>query len=121
MLLSVLVVPGDTVLFEDPAFTIISDVLRFFPGGPVLLYSDDPGTEPSDLGIPPLGTNTFFMTELPAEPIVYTAGAPGGQNTYLINSDVSAGPDVPEPAGAMLALLGCGALAWKARRPRQRI
>jgi MYXO-CTERM domain-containing protein len=114
-LLSAPVVPGDAILFEDPAFTDISDILRFFAGGPIFLFSDDPGTEPSDTGIPIPGTNTFSLFEGPAEPIVYTAGVPGAQNTYLIFSDVADRGDVPEPGVAGMALLGLAAIALKRR------
>src|SRR5712691_3932876 len=114
------VVSGDTVLYDDPGFTIIGDVLRFLPGGPINLYSDNPGTDPPDTGIPLLGTNVFSMFEGPATPIIYTAGVPGAQNTYAIFSDFDVVPDVPEPG--TVALVGAGVIALTlglCRRPNR--
>lgn len=105
------VVPGDTVLFDGPGLAFPGDVLRFFSGGPIFLFSDDPGTEPEDTGLPLLGTNVFSMVEGPSVPTLYTAGPPGAQNTYFIFSDVSIGPDVPEPRTAVLVALGVIAVA----------
>jgi hypothetical protein len=110
------VVPGDTVLNDDPGFTIVGDVLRFLPGGPINLYSDNPGTDPPDTGIPLLGTNVFSMFEGPATPIIYTAGAPGTQNTYAIFSDFDVAPDIPEPSTVMLVGAGVIALVLGLRR-----
>jgi hypothetical protein len=115
LLLSAPVVPGDAILYEDLALTNISDILRFFLGGPIFLFSDDPGTEPEDTGIPTPGTNIFKLFEGPAEPIIYTAGAPGAQNTYLILSDVADTGDVPEPGVGGMVLLGLATIALKRR------
>ena len=119
ILLALPVVPGDTLLYEDAALTIgPGDLLRFFSGGPIFLFSDNPGTEPPDTGIPPFGTNIFSMFEGPAVPIVYTAGLPGAQNTYLIFSDFDATPDVPEPGTVILIGTGLITLVLRSRNPR---
>jgi len=118
------VVPGDTVLYDDPGFTIIGDVLRFGPfagdNQSIFLYSDNPTESFPDTGIPLLGTNVFSMLEAPATPIIYTAGVPGAQNTYAIFSDFDVVPDVPEPG--TVALVGAGVIALTlglCRRPNR--
>ncbi len=83
-----------------PAFC--SDMLRFFDIGNgtaqfYFLYSDDPGTEPSDTGIPTsVQANNFTMDEVGGP--LYTAGGA----SYLIMSDTTPGPDVPEPSTLLL-------------------
>ena len=116
--LGALVVPGDTVLLD--ADGSIGDVLRFFAGGCVFLYSDNPGTEPIDTGIPPLGANVFTMPEAAETPpfvaAKYVAGAPGLQNTYFVLSDTSLVPDIPEPQPFVLLGLGLAVLGLTRRR-----
>jgi hypothetical protein len=83
-----------------------SDVLRFFDIGDgtahfYLLYSDNPGTEPPDTGLPlPIQANNFTMDEVGGP--LYTAGGV----TYDILSDTTPGGDVPEPASVVLLTTG---------------
>jgi len=61
------VVAGDVLVFDEPGFTILGDVLRFpdIGGGVahfVILLSDAP--DPEDTGLPwSFQANTFSMTE----------------------------------------------------------
>lgn len=116
--LGISVVAGDTALTD--ADGSIGDVLRFLGGGAVFLFSDNPGTEPADIGIPLLGTNVFFMAEAAETPpftaAKYVAGAPGSQNTYFVLSDVGKGPDIPEPQTIVLVGLGMAILVFTRRR-----
>src|SRR5260370_30484181 len=110
----VFVVAGDVLLFDNPAMTILGDVLRFtdIGGGVahfVLLLSDP--SDPEDTGLPvSFQANTFSMVENAGGPTLYTAG-PGGQ-VYNILSDSEVVKDVPEPGTfSLLALAGlCGAI-----------
>ena len=81
LFLSLPVVPGDVNLLDVGGS--IGDVLRFSSDGLVFLFSDNPGTEPSDVGIPPNGPNVFAMPEAAETPpfVVpkYTTGAPSSQ------------------------------------------
>ncbi len=103
--MGVFVTAGDVLLMDvggplcSPAApTFCSDVLRFFDIGNgtahfYLLFSDDPGTEPPDTGIPfPIQANNFTMDEVGGP--LYTAGGA----SYLIMSDTTQGADVPEPS-----------------------
>jgi hypothetical protein len=78
--------------------TFCSDVLRFFDIGNgtahfYLLFSDNPGTEPPDTGLPPsIQANNFTMDEVGGP--LYTAGGA----SYLIMSDTTPSADVPEPS-----------------------
>lgn len=100
ILVGAFVVPGDTQLLDVGGS--IGDVLRFSGDGVIFLFSDNPGTEPTDIGIPLPGLNLFVMPEIadtaPFTAAKYTAGVPGAQNTYFVLSDVSPVPDVPIPS-----------------------
>jgi hypothetical protein len=125
-----LVTAGDVLLQEPgpPPITCTpsapgscSDILRFFDIGngmatSFLLFSDDPGTEPSDFGIPvTVQANNFTLLEVGG--VLYTAG----NASYLILSDTASGADTPEPGG--VALMGAGIAALlllKVRKPGDR-
>src|SRR5260370_2115538 len=115
--IGVTAVPGDVLVYEDVAGTILGDVLRFPDIGTgvalfVLLLSD-PG-DPADTGLPgSFQPNTFSMFE-GGPPILYTA-SPGGQ-VYTIGSDFEVIPDVPEPG--TFSLLAVAALGWAIRMTR---
>jgi hypothetical protein len=117
-ILSEPVITGDVNLLE--ADGSISDVLRFSAGGAVLLYSDDPGTEPSDLGIPVNIPPIFSMSETADTALgapIYTAGMAGDQNVYYVLSDVNPAPDVPELETWAMMLVGFAGLGlvWRRR------
>jgi hypothetical protein len=118
----------------DAADSTLSDIIRFNPDqvgsgggtGVVVFYSASPGASLADTGFPgALYTNALpaFETTLPsgATGLSYTptAGQPGfvtgagGPVTYLITSD--AAPSVPEPASAVLLLMGGGFLFVRRR------
>jgi hypothetical protein len=111
----VFVTAGDVLVFDDPAMTVLGDVLRFpdIGGGVahfVILLSDV--GDPVDTGLPSsFQANTFSMIENAGGPTLYTAG-PGGQ-VYNILSDAEIVPDVPEP-GTFL-LMGLAGFCWAIR------
>ena len=99
-----------------------SDVLRFFNNGDgtssaYLLLSDDPGTEPSDTGIPVTIQPVNFTMDEVGGPL-YTAGGA----TYLIASDTVPNADTPEPATWWLTggacLMSWLSIAGRRERPQ---
>jgi hypothetical protein len=117
--LSLPVFIGDVIVHDGGSLTgPIGDILRFLAGGPVNLYSDDPGTEPADTGIPPSGSPAFDMTETGA--ILYTAFNGAASNAYLIGSDFDSGSETPEPGTLILIGLGGGFLAFSRSREFRR-
>ena len=111
--------PGDVVLLStnEPAGTSqISDILRFDGNGHAYFFSDvttsDPANAPADVGLPPLGPNTIFVTEVgpdDSNSAFYAPpgpGAPGFDPTgpsYSILSDA-----VPEPDAWTFLTAGIG-------------
>ena len=97
-----------------------SDILRFFDIGNgtstfFLLFSDNPGTEPPDVGIPvTIHPVNFTMDEVGGP--FYTAGGA----TYLIASDTTPGTDTPEP-GTIWPIGAAWAVYWLSSRTRRRI
>jgi len=113
----IFVVAGDVLVYDDPAMTILGDILRFPDlGGGVahfVILLSDPG-DPADTGLPPpsgFQPNTFSMTEDAGGPTLYTAG-PSGQ-VYDILSDSESVPDAPEPT--TFALVAMAAMAYLMR------
>jgi hypothetical protein len=110
----VFVVAGDVLVYDDPGFTILGDVLRFpdIGGGIahfVILLSDPP--DPEDTGLPiSFQANTFSMTENAGGPTLYTAG-PGGQ-VYNILSDAESVPDARVPEPGTFPIMGLAGLCW---------
>ena len=115
----VFVAAGDVLVYDDPAMTILGDILRFPDmGGGVahfVILLSDPG-DPEDTGLPSsFQPNTFSMTENTGGPTLYTA-MPSGQ-VYDILSDSEIVPDVAaEPATFSLVVLA--GLGWLARLAR---
>jgi hypothetical protein len=105
----IFVVAGDVLVYDDPAMTILGDILRFPDmGGGVahfVILLSDPG-DPIDTGLPPpsgFQPNTFSMTEDAGGPTLYTA-EPSAQ-VYDILSDSESVPDVPEPTTFFLVAM----------------
>ena len=111
----VFVTAGDVLVFDNPAMTVLGDVLRFpdIGGGVahfVILLSD--ANDPEDTGLPSsFQANTFSMIENAGGPTLYTAGTAG--QVYNIVSDAETVPDVPEP-GAFL-LMALAGFCWAIR------
>ncbi|HYK79501.1 MAG TPA: PEP-CTERM sorting domain-containing protein [Micropepsaceae bacterium] len=116
------VVPGDVLVYDDPSFTDLGDVLRF-TGTAYILYSD-PG-DPADTGIPILQSNQFSGLEDPSGTIIYTVIGSLGTVTYTAVSD-GATPDIPTPPPsqapepATLLLFASALAGYAAMRHRQK-
>ncbi len=119
------VTPGDLLLFEPGSNgQVLSDVLHFFGGNKVFLYSDlEPDElDATDVPLPPSFTpspNAIHVTEVGTE---FDNGAVyevlNTDKTVNVEYDIKSDSPVPEPSLVMLLTVGLGCLALVSLRRR---
>jgi hypothetical protein len=121
--------PGDIVLYEDPAQTQFSDLVRFSNGNQITFYSDLETNEAigdlADVSVIPTTTSTTKLTESGVEggfqAVEWTpipgSGGPGDSAGFGFTTSYVVVSDVPEPGTVtMLGLSVVGLLAIVRRR-----